>query len=81
MESSNPHTSGNVSNQAFNPGSHFFGSFVRKGKRENLTWIDSLLFDQIGDSVCQYACFARAGACQHEQWAVRGNDSFALNFI
>jgi hypothetical protein len=53
------------------------GSFIRKRNRENCASGDAL-FNQMSDSVCNRASFARAGARKDQDGAFSGCRSFTL---
>ena len=59
-----------VSDQVFDPVTHFFRGFVGEGYREDMPRIDLFFFDQVGDAPGEDAGFAGAGAGQNEDGAL-----------
>ena len=66
---------------AVEPLAHLAGGLVRERDREDLVRLHPDRGDQVGDAVGEHAGLARAGAGDHEQWALRVQDGLPLRRV
>ena len=67
-----------MAEQSIDAFGHFGGGLVGEGDGEDGVGRDVFLLDEPGNAMGDDAGFARAGAGEDEQWALRGLDGGAL---
>ena len=60
---------------------HLVGGLVGEGDGQQLEGRDAVLFDEVGDPVCQHAGLARSGARHQQQRAVGVHDGLSLGGV
>ena len=81
VEGGHPHAAGPPAHQLPQTLAHLGSGLVGEGDGEDLPGRRQVLLDDVGDAVGQHAGLAGAGAGQHQQRALGGDDGLALGVV
>ena len=82
VEREDPHPLGDAAaDECLDPLRHLASGLVREGDREDRSWSDAFLADQVGDPVCERARLARSGPRDDEHRALRVEDGLSLDVV
>ena len=81
VEGTHPHAGRVDTQQLLDPLTHFGGSLVGEGHRQDRVRRGLLDLDQPGDAMHQHAGFTGTGASKHQLTPKRGGDGLALGIV
>ena len=76
-----PNQSQTLSQKGLKPLLHLTSSLVGECDRQDLSWIDTMLANQVSNPMSQCTCFAATSTCHHKQGSLVMTDSPLLGIV